>query len=944
VASLTPVYIERCADNFYKWQEANRSAANTFILSDGPPYANGALHVGHALNKILKDMILRVKVQQGRRVRYLPGWDCHGLPIELKALVDNPTAKSLPPTKVRAKAQSLATKTITRQMAEFRSYAVMGDWDRRWTTMDPAYEVAQLRVFQCMVERGLVYRAHKPVYWSPSSRTALAEAELEYRDDHVSTAAYVRLRLTGDMTWLSGVVGDRPVHAVVWTTTPWTLPANKAVAVNRSLEYTVIVRDEDALVVETSCTSRLREAGVEWPATAKTVKITGKDLVGLQYQHIFDADEREENSRRLPILHADFVTNDSGSGLVHIAPGHGFEDYQLCKSNNIHDLDCPVDGEGRYITGSFTGKAEKLHGIQVQKEGTEAVLDLLGPAVLKVHEYRHKYPYDWRTKKPVIVRATSQWFADVAAVKEQASAALESVKFIPEGGKTRLNAFISGRSEWCISRQRAWGVPIPALFDKEGEAVLTEESVAHIISVIKDRGTNAWWSDDAADLAWIPESMRKNGPYVRGTSTMDVWFDSGTSWAQSDGQADVYLEGSDQHRGWFQSSLLTRVAAAPRSASVSALSPFKTLITHGFTLDAAGKKMSKSLGNIISPADIMSGALLPPPKKGTNALGPDALRLWAAGSDYTRDVSVGQAILQTVQASLLRYRTTLKMLLGSLQPPASPDAPPPPVLTPLDRIALLQLRDLLSEARTAYEAHEFGRALTALNRWLATDLSAFYLEAIKDRIYCGPADPSGTIVLGTLLAGFLRILAPVAPVLVEEAWDHAPAWWRDGPAGGVHPLQAQWDDALLPGAPALDESGGSEETKLRALLPHVAALHAAVRTASEKARAEKLMGSSLMCRVGVVGVPPDSPLRALAEDELAEMCVVSELAFAETEDGAAEEGKWRFAQDFEVGTARHTVFVSPPRDHKCPRCWRYIAPTEDALCGRCEEVVSGLEA
>jgi len=743
------------------------------LLHDGPPYANGDLHAGHALNKILKDIILRVKVQQGRRVDYIPGWDCHGLPIELKA-VDAAEGKTMSPGAIRSAARKLASKTVLRQMKNFRKYAVMADWEHHWTTMDKKYEIEQLRLFQRMAASGLIYRKYKPVYWSPSSGTALAEAELEYNEDHVSKAAYVRFHVTGDTSHLPGLSESMKLYAVVWTTTSWTLPANRAIAMREDLDYHIVRMGKDAILVAERCLERVSKVifgdGVT-PEILGTVK--GGLLSGLWYQNPL----RGKDSHPQPLMHAKFVTADSGSGLVHCAPGHGFDDYIACNALGYSGI-APVDNDGRFTEEAFPDVPERLKGISVLENGGAAVLELLGEDVLDVHDHRHKYPYDWRTNKPIIIRATAQWFADVGSIKENALAALEEVQFVPEAGKNRLESFVKGRSEWCISRQRAWGVPIPALYNADGEAVMTDEVIECIISVIQERGMDAWWNDDQHDPAWVPASLGDPTQYTRGTDTMDVWFDSGSSWAQLDRQADVYLEGSDQHRGWFQSSLLTRVAAmVSENPTVSAtgvgLSPFKTLITHGFTLDKAGKKMSKSLGNIISADDVMDGLLLPPLKKGEvgnsapEALGPDALRLWVAGSDYTRDIVLGEPVLMSINLTLIKYRSIIKMLLGSMHESARL-AP----LTALDHIALVQLKNVMDEVGTHYNNHEFNKAVNFINHWVANDLSAFYIEGLKDRLYC--ADGGG--VLEPIFTGFLRMLAPITPVLVEEAWEHRPAW------------------------------------------------------------------------------------------------------------------------------------------------------------------------
>ena len=725
--------------------------------------------MGHALNKVLKDMILRAKVQQGRRVLYRPGWDCHGLPIEMKALGSSST-KGMTPTQVRETARKLASKTVKEQMAGFRSLGVMSDWGKKWTTMDREFEIRQLRVFQNLVRRGLIYRKHKPVYWSVSSRTALAEAELEYRDDHVSTAAYIKFPIVSDwksVTWLSQI--DGPLYAAIWTTTPWTLPANKAIAVHNDLTYSVIHSGSEYLLVATSRIEAMKQMIPSFDVVVES--IPGSDLKGLAYHNKL----RGKSAAPQPILHADFVTADSGTGLVHMAPGHGQDDYEACSKIGIEAF-APIDDGGHFTKEAYPDDPEKLTTApSILDGGSQSVLDLMAEDVIGTHKLRHKYPYDWRTKRPVVIRATAQWFADVGSIKEDALAALQEVRFVPEAGRVRLESFIKGRSEWCISRQRSWGVPIPALYNETGDAIMTEESIEHIISVMQQRSSSAWFSDSPDDPAWILPSL--TGKYRRGTDTMDVWFDSGSSWTETDRQADVYLEGSDQHRGWFQSSLLTYVAThrSEDKAASKVVAPFKTLVTHGFTLDGQGKKMSKSLGNIIVPDQVMDGSLLGPVKvkgkgKGGNSfdgLGPDAVRLWAASADFTTDVLIGQTILQTTHTALIKYRTIIKMLLGSLHLEARQSP-----LTKLDQMALVQLSDTMSQVSEAYDNFEFHRATSLINRWVATDLSAFYLEALKDRLYCG----DGGGILEPIFIGFLRMLAPITPLLVEEAWEHRPTW------------------------------------------------------------------------------------------------------------------------------------------------------------------------
>jgi isoleucyl-tRNA synthetase len=503
---------------------------------------------------------------------------------------------------VRQAARRLATKTVMAQKKDFRQWAIMADWENVWSTKDRTFEMKQLGVFQEMVKRDIIFRRFKPVYWSPSSRTALAEAELEYKEDHESTAAYVKfpiLQIPKALKDQGSMIGR--LHALIWTTTPWTLPANQAIAVNPELDYVVIdVGKDQYLIAESMLPDLIKVLGLSESGTKIIARINGSALGGATYRNIL----RGQQSEPQPILLADFVSDDSGTGLVHCAPGHGMEDYEACTKAGIPAF-APVDDAGCFTDAAFPEDPATLAGRLVLEDGIGKVIELLGDQLLLAYKYKHKYPYDWRTKLPVIVRATEQWFADVGGIKDLALKSLESVQFIPNTGRSRLESFVMGRSEWCISRQRAWGVPIPALYDENGVAVLTSESVGHIISVIGERGSDAWWTDPEDDPAWVVPGLK--GSYRRGKDTMDVWFDSGSSWTQTERQADVYCEGTDQHRGWFQSSLLTHVAA-----SGLPVAPFRKLITHGFTLDLHGKKMSKSIGNVISPHEIMEGTLLPP--------------------------------------------------------------------------------------------------------------------------------------------------------------------------------------------------------------------------------------------------------------------------------------------------------------------------------------------
>ncbi|KAI9745030.1 MAG: isoleucine-tRNA ligase [Claussenomyces sp. TS43310] len=926
-------YLKRCTDDLYEWQAQSRNDQKPFVLHDGPPYANGSLHCGHAINKVLKDMVCRAELHQGRRVQFVPGWDCHGLPIEVKALELHRAKSGHDETKldsigIRRAARALATKTIKEQKKSFGEWAVMADWENAWKTMDKTFEMKQLGVFQEMVKRGLIFRRNKPVYWSPSSRTALAEAELEYKDDHESTAAYIKFPIVSIPEALQQKGVDlRNLSAVIWTTTPWTLPANRAIAVHDDLEYTIVKSGKQQFLIAKSRVSSIAKLiDLGDPAEAIVKSIRGSELQGATYANCL----RGQGSPEQPIISANFVSAESGSGLVHCAPGHGMEDYDVCTRQGM-PASAPVDDAGCFTDAALPDDPAQLTGLSVLHGGSSKVLQLLGEHVLKIHKYKHKYPYDWRTKLPVIVRATEQWFADVGIIKEDALEALTKVKFIPETGRARLESFVKGRSEWCISRQRAWGVPIPALYDEKGKAVLTDASVAHIISVIGDRGIDAWWTDAHDDPAWIVPGLQ--GEFRRGTDTMDVWFDSGSSWTQTPEQADVYSEGSDQHRGWFQSSLLTHICASGESKA-----PFKTLITHGFTLDQEGRKMSKSIGNVIAPSQIMDGSLLPPVNRKGNAagttsfdgLGADALRLWVASSDYTRDVVISQPVLKAVHTSLLKYRTTVKMLLGSMQQPST-NLPP----TKLDLVALYHLETAMKQVQAAWEAYEFHKAVSIINRWVNVDLSSFYLEAIKDRIYCG----DGGGILHVAYQGLLQMLSPVTPVLVEEAWEHRPAWMKEAGEDYKHPLRVTigHDMPWTTGSHAAI----TEAVNVVEDLPWLLNANAAIKTAQEEARGRKLIGSSLQS--AVVLLLPDEA-KALFDkwrDELEAIYVVSSVKLNTDATAAAiEDPAWQFSADFDTPGGRGRAIVMLPEQAKCPRCWRYVAPAEDELCHRCQDVVA----
>ncbi|KAJ1733713.1 isoleucine-tRNA ligase [Coemansia biformis] len=926
---------DRCTDALYEWQLKNNTGPQ-FILHDGPPYANGDLHIGHFMNKVLKDMINRYQVMQGKRVTYIPGFDGHGLPIEQKALatLKDRDRDSLDPMEIRRLARSFALKAVANQTKGFREYGVMGDWANPYLTLDPEYEASQLEVFKEMVLRGYIYRQNKPVYWSPSSRTALAEAELEYNDEHVSTSVYVKMPLTAESAARLGAQGE--VSALVWTTTPWTLPANSAIAVHPRLEYVLAAVTESTaaglvegqLLVGKDRLDMIAGMGAAGTAVKVLRVFTGADLAGLAYHSRLRGAE-------CPILLADYVAGDSGTGLVHSAPGHGKEDYELGVANGI-DVYSPVDDFGRF--SSDAGPA--LAGKDVLGEGTAAVLGMLSSMGLLFHQHpvTHSYPYDWRTKKPVIQRATPQWFADLADLRDSACDAIKGVAVVPESGRRRLRAFVSGRSEWCISRQRVWGVPIPVLYNaRTGEPLLTEASIKHIIDIVRTRGgSDAWWTLPVEELV-APAYRGCGETYVKGTDTMDVWFDSGSSWKILEGRAerstgayaDVYLEGSDQHRGWFQSSLLTSVA-------VRGVAPYRTLVTHGFTLDEHGRKMSKSVGNTLVPSQVIEGGR---DKKKEPAYGVDLLRLVVGSTDYTHDVSFGPTVFAGCSDTIRKIRGTVRFMLGNLEGFTGAMAVPFEEMQSIDRYALHELYHFKQAARAAFDGFEFFRALQAVNNFTNVVLSAFYFDISKDRLYaCGADDPlrrSTQTALYHILINYTTALAPVTCHLAEEAWEFfgptRRALGKDTWSVFQEPwdqTDAKWDDAAL-----------AEDW---AALRRVRGL---ANRAIETARQAKQIGSSLEAELDIY-LPLGSRLgRLLSENEndLRQVCITSRARVHDASDARQAPGGYAESDSVAAFGAETAVRVVCRRSplHKCPRCWNFHA-AEGCLCLRCSHVTAAL--
>ena len=924
-------------NNIYE-RLSQENPGEVFVLHDGPPYANGVLHTGHALNKILKDIINKYKLLRGDRVRYVPGWDCHGLPIELKVLqkMKSKERENLTPLKLRQVARDFALRTMKEQCEGFKRYGVWGDWEHPYLTLTPDYEAAQIGVFGQMALKGYIYRGLKPVHWSPSSRTALAEAELEYPEGHTSPSVYAAFPMTkpGEEAkeTLSPFIPNLGV--AIWTTTPWTLPGNLAVAVNPELTYAVVEvnsplnnGDKEGakyLIVAADLVERLSETF----SANLTVKATmpGQALEHSTYRHpLFDRESKI-------VIGGDYVTTESGTGLVHTAPGHGQEDFIVGQRYGLPILS-PVDEKGK-----FTAEAGQFAGLNVLNDANEAIIEALTEAgsLLKEEAYVHKYPYDWRTKKPTIFRATEQWFASVEGFREEALKAIASVEWIPPQGENRITSMVADRSDWCISRQRSWGVPIPVFYDEEtNEALLTEETINHVQAIIAEKGSDAWWELSVEEL--LPEKYRHNGrTYRKGTDTMDVWFDSGSSWAAVAKQrdnlkypADIYLEGSDQHRGWFQSSLLTSVAT-------NGIAPYKTVLTHGFVLDEKGHKMSKSLGNVVDPAAIIEGGSN---KKKEPPYGADVLRLWVSSVDYSSDVPIGQNILKQLADIYRKIRNTARFLLGNLHDfdPAK-DAVPYQQLPELDRYMLHRITEVFEEVTEAFESYQFFRFFQTVQNFCVVDLSNFYLDIAKDRLYISHLDSGRRrgcqTVLAVALENLAKAIAPVLSHMAEDIWQFLPykTPYKSVFESGWVEMKPEW-----------------KKPELAAQWSILRQIRTEVNKVMEQARVEKAIGSSLDAKVLLY--VPEPELRQQLEsfnradssgngvDELRYLFLASQVELLDAAEAIDK-------AEYSTQSENVSIGVVKADGQKCDRCWNYSTHVgefaeDPTICERCNAALAG---
>ena len=923
------------------WQEnqiyeqlSQNNPHEIFILHDGPPYANGSLHMGHALNKVLKDIINKYKLLRGYKVRYVPGWDCHGLPIELKVLQKMKSAEreNLTPLELRKKAKAFALETMEEQRESFKRFGVWGEWDNPYLTLAPEYEAAQIGVFGQMALKGYIYRGLKPVHWSPSSHTALAEAELEYPEGHTSRSVYAVFKLVnlgdGAKSVLSQFLPDLGV--AIWTTTPWTLPGNLAVAVNPDLTYAVVETNGSLTKTKYAIVALdLVESLCQTLHTQLEVKATilGKDLEHTVYHHpLFD--------RESPVvIGGDYITTESGTGLVHTAPGHGQEDYIVGQRYGLPILS-PVDDRG-----NFTAEAGKFAGLNVLERGNQAIIDALKEEgyLLKEEPYIHKYPYDWRTKKPTIFRATEQWFASVEGFREEALKAISSVTWVPTQGQNRITPMVADRADWCISRQRTWGVPIPVFYDEEtNEVLVNEATINRVREIIAEAGSDAWWELSVEEL--LPPEYRNNGRrYRKGTDTMDVWFDSGSSWAavakardNLKYPADIYLEGSDQHRGWFQSSLLTSVAC-------NGIAPYKTVLTHGFVLDEKGYKMSKSLGNIIDPASIIEGGKN---KDKEPPYGADVLRLWVASVDYANDILIGPNILKQLADIYRKIRNTARFLIGNLHDfdPALHRVPYEN-LPELDKYMLHRIGEVFLEVTEAFDSFQFFRFFQTVQNFCVVDLSNFYLDIAKDRLYISNKDSSRRRSCQTVMAIALENLAlAIAPVLchmAEDIWQYLPY-----PTPHKSVFAAGWC--------GVDEEWNQPE--LAAWWNTLRQLRTEVNKVMEQARTQKAIGSSLDAKVLLhiddpvwqqkfAAMNPSDSLNGNGVDELRYLFLSSGVELVTSPDFIDREN-YRGEAD------KIAIAIVTADGHKCDRCWNYSTRvgefSEDpTICERCEAALAG---
>lgn len=881
--------------DIYKKVQDHTKGRPMFVLHDGPPYANGDIHMGHALNKILKDIIVRHKSMTGYHAPYVPGWDTHGLPIEQALTNKGVKRKEMTVAEFRKLCEEYAYGQIDSQRTQFKRLGVRGDWENPYITLKPEYEAQQIKVFGEMAKKGYIYKGLKPVYWSPSSESALAEAEIEYKDKR-SPSIYVGFKVADGKNVL-----DADTQIVIWTTTPWTIPANLGISVHPELTYVVVEeKGSKYLVAEDLLSSVTKEIEWENPQVVKTVR-------GAELEHILA--KHPLYGRDSLVMLGEHVTTDAGTGCVHTAPGHGEDDFYVGQKYGL-DVLCPVDDRG-----VMTKEAEGFEGLfydEANKPITEK-LEAAG-ALLKLTFITHSYPHDWRTKKPVIFRATAQWFASIKDFRSELMDAVKETKWVPAWGETRLFNMVRDRGDWCISRQRAWGVPIPVFYAENGEAIITDETIDHVSKLFREHGSNIWFEREAKDL--LPEGFTHagspEGKFTKETDIMDVWFDSGSSHQavlleRDDLQrpADLYLEGSDQYRGWFNSSLSTAVA-------VTGKAPYKGVLSHGFALDGEGRKMSKSIGNVVVPAKVM------------NQLGADILRLWVASVDYQADVRVSDPILKQVAEVYRKIRNTFRFLLGNL------DDFDPAVnkvayenLREVDQFMLVKLNKLIKTVRDAYENYEFAGIYHAINNFCTLDLSAFYLDFAKDILYIEGADNKDRRAIQTVLYESLialtKLVAPILSHTADEVWGFIPS--------------VKEESVQLTDMPDYEELPKAKDLEVK--WTSFMKLRDDILKALEEARNEKVIGKSLTAKITLFVNDQVKDLLDSIEENLEQLFIVSAFELA---------GKLEDAPENAVKFENTAIIVTKADGETCERCWIVtpeVGKVEEfkTLCPRCAEVV-----
>lgn len=864
-------------DLYNKVREKNKGKT-PFILHDGPPYANGNIHIGHAMNKILKDFVNRYKMMSGYDMIYIPGWDTHGLPIEQAVTNSGVDRKSMSKADFRALCEKYAYEQIEKQMQGFKELNVLADWDHPYITLQKELEARQIEVFAEMAKKGLIFKGLKPVYWSPSSESALAEAEIEYHD-RKDSSIYVAFPVVEGNDTVN--VGD---NLVIWTTTPWTLPCNTGIAISEKFDYAkVLVNDKYYIVANELLEDLAKEFG--WENYEVVNVFTGDKFAGVKYKHVF-------MDRVAPVVDGFHVTLDAGTGLVHIAPMYGADDFIIGKEYNLEMIN-GIDDQG--VLNELSGPFNGLFFEDANKAVT-VKLDELG-VLLKLKFITHSYPHDWRTKKPIIFRATKQWFCSIDKIRDDLLKELENnVKFHTEWGKKRLYNMIHDRGDWCISRQRVWGVPIPIFYNEDGSEIVDYDVMMHVADLFRKYGSNVWFEKEAKDL--LPEGYTNpaspNGNFTKEEDIMDVWFDSGSTWNGvliEQGlpyPSDMYLEGSDQYRGWFNSSLICGVA-------VTGKAPYKELVSHGFTLDGNGNKMSKSLGNVIVPADMV------------RLHGSDILRLWVASTDYTEDVRISDDLIKQVKESYRKIRNTYKFMLGNLKDfDYTKDSVKYEDMPYYDKYMMNELNKFTKNVLEEYNNYNFQNVYKLVNNFVSFTLSNFYLDFTKDILYIEKADSlvrrSVQTVLYNILNNEVKLLAPILPYTSEEVYSLLPHTEES-----VHLTD-------MPEVVTYSDSAEVEE-----LFNLFFELKDKVNKKLEEARNEKLIGSALEAVVKINLDPKYNEVKEKLGSYLHQLFIVSKVEY--TTDG-------------------EEVVVEKSTGEKCNRCWNYVDHLNGDICDRCHNIIN----